>query len=80
MAFEAMQTWCIFRLMTRRNDDQTCLRLPAPLREQLAADAAALGRSVSWVIRKILIEHYAARAQARRTAGQPKEAAHHGTA
>ena len=59
----------------KRNDDQTCLRLPAPLREQLAIDAAALGRSISWLIRKTLIEHYAARAERARAERVKREKA-----
>jgi hypothetical protein len=44
----------------RHNDAQFCLKLSSPLREQLAADAKARGRSVANLIRKILIEHYVA--------------------
>lgn len=46
--------------LMRKNDAQHCLKLSGPLREQLAADAAARNRSISNLIRKILIDHYAA--------------------
>lgn len=48
----------------KRNDDQITLRVAGPLRQQLAADAAARNRSISNLIRKILIDHYAALAMA----------------
>jgi hypothetical protein len=52
----------------KRNDAQVCLKLAGPLREALDADAATRERSVSWVIRKILINHYAPRIVERATA------------
>lgn len=58
----------------RRNDDQFCLRLSQPMRDYLAADARAYERSVSWVMRKIISEHYQARAPL--AIEQPKDAAH----
>jgi hypothetical protein len=42
-------------------DQQVCLKLAGPLRSAVEADAATRERSVSWVIRKILINHYAQR-------------------
>jgi hypothetical protein len=50
-------------------DNQVCLKLAGPLRAEVEADAAALQRSVSWVIRKRLIDFYVQRA-----AEQPKAA------
>jgi hypothetical protein len=44
--------------MAKRNDVQFCLKLAAPLRAAVEDDAAALERSASWVIRRILIDHY----------------------
>jgi hypothetical protein len=40
-----------------RNDAQVCLKLAGPLRETLEAEAAARGRSLSNLIRAILLEH-----------------------
>jgi hypothetical protein len=44
--------------MAKQNDAQICLKLAAPLRAAVEDDAAVLERSVSWVIRRILIDHY----------------------
>jgi hypothetical protein len=43
--------------MTKRYDNQVCLKLSGPLRAALEAEAAARGRSLSNVIRIILLEH-----------------------
>jgi hypothetical protein len=40
-----------------RNDAQVCLKLSGPLRAALEAEAAARGRSLSNLIRTILLEH-----------------------
>ena len=53
--------------------DQITLRIAGPLRAQLDAEAAALGRSVSNLIRYVLIERYADLAA--RGADRPKDAA-----
>jgi len=45
----------------KRNDAQVCLKLSGPLRGALDAEAAARGRSLSNLIRLILIEHVAPR-------------------
>jgi hypothetical protein len=41
----------------KRNDAQVCLKLAGPLRAALEAEAAARGRSLSNLIRLILIDH-----------------------
>jgi hypothetical protein len=40
-----------------RNDAQVCLKLAVPLRASLEAEAEARGRSLSNLIRTILLEH-----------------------
>jgi hypothetical protein len=40
-----------------RNDAQVCLKLAVPLRASLEAEAEARGRSLSNLIRIILLEH-----------------------
>jgi hypothetical protein len=60
--------------MTKRYDNQVCLKLAGPLRETLEVEAMARGRSLSWVIRKILIE-YAAQRVVERAADTPMERA-----
>jgi hypothetical protein len=45
----------------RKNDAQVCLKLSGPLRGQLETEAAVCGRSLSNLIRQILIEHTARR-------------------
>jgi hypothetical protein len=40
-----------------RYDDQICLKLAGPLRAELEAEAATRGRSLSNLIRQILIQH-----------------------
>jgi hypothetical protein len=52
----------------KRNDQQVCLKLAGPLRAVVEDDAATRERSVSWVIRHILIDHYAPRIVSRATA------------
>jgi hypothetical protein len=49
----------------KRFDDQVCLKLAGPLRSALESEAAERGRSLSNLIRKILIEHSAQRVVAR---------------
>ena len=41
----------------KRNDAQVCLKLAGPLRETLEAEATSRGRSLSNLIRTILLEH-----------------------
>jgi Ribbon-helix-helix protein, copG family len=41
----------------QRYDDQVCLKLAGPLRAALEEEAAARGRSLSNLIRAILLEH-----------------------
>jgi hypothetical protein len=43
--------------MAKRNDTQVCLKLAGPLRKTLEAEAAARGRSLSNLIRIVLVEH-----------------------
>jgi hypothetical protein len=43
----------------KRFNEQVCLKLAGPLRAVVEDDAAARERSVSWVIRRVLIDHYA---------------------
>jgi hypothetical protein len=57
--------------MAKRYDDQVCLKLAGQLRAAVENDAAARDRSVSWVIRKVLIDFYARRI----AEGQEKAAA-----
>lgn len=45
----------------KRNDDQVCLRLAGPLRAVLEAEAAERGRSLSNLIRQVLVAHSAKR-------------------
>jgi hypothetical protein len=45
--------------MTKRFDEQVCLKLAGPLRQAVEADAASRERSVSWMIRQVLVNHYA---------------------
>jgi hypothetical protein len=47
--------------MAKRNDAQLSMKLAGPLRETLEAEATARGRSLSNLIRTILIEHSAKR-------------------
>ncbi len=47
--------------MTKRYDNQICLKLAGQLRAAVEDDAAARERSVSWIIRRVLVEHYAQR-------------------
>ena len=54
----------------RRRDDQICLRIAGTLREQLDAEAAERARSLSNLIRLILIEHSSTRAAARVTSAE----------
>ncbi len=44
-----------------RNDAQICMKLAGPLRTALEAEAEARGRSLSNLIRQVLIEHTAER-------------------
>jgi predicted DNA-binding protein len=44
--------------MAKRCNDQVCLKLAGELRASLEAEAAASGRSLSYLIRKILIAHF----------------------
>jgi hypothetical protein len=43
--------------MAKRCNDQICLKLAGELRASLEAEAAARGRSLSNLIRVVLIEH-----------------------
>jgi hypothetical protein len=52
----------------KRNDAQVCLKLAGPLRETLEDEAAARGRSLSNLIRTILLEHSTKRITARASA------------
>jgi hypothetical protein len=45
--------------MTKRFNEQVCLKLAAPLRNSLEEEAAARGRSLSNLIRHALVEHSA---------------------
>lgn len=61
----------------RQNDHQVCLKLAGPLRVAIEADAVERERGISWVIRHILIDHYAPRivsreATADANAGAPR--------
>jgi hypothetical protein len=47
--------------MAKRNDNQVCLRLAGPLRSVLEAEAAERGRSLSNLIRQVLVAHSAKR-------------------
>jgi hypothetical protein len=44
--------------MAKRCNDQVCLKLAGELRARLEAEAAAHGRSLSNLIRQILIGHF----------------------
>ena len=52
----------------RQNDNQVCLKLAGSLRVAIEADAVERERGISWVIRHILIDHYAQRIVSRATA------------
>jgi hypothetical protein len=41
----------------KRNDAQVCLKLAGPLRETLEAEATARGRTLSNLIRTVLLDH-----------------------
>jgi hypothetical protein len=43
--------------MTKRYDNQVCLKLAGPLREALEVEAMARGRSLSNLIRTVLLAH-----------------------
>jgi hypothetical protein len=45
----------------KRYGDQICMKLAGPLRSVIEDDAAARERTISWVIRRVLIDHYAPR-------------------
>jgi len=45
----------------KRYEDQVCLKLSGTLRAAIEADAAERSRSISWIIRRLLIEHYSQR-------------------
>ena len=45
----------------KKQTEQICLKLAGPLRVVIEDDAAARERSISWVIRNVLISHYAPR-------------------
>jgi hypothetical protein len=45
--------------MTKRFNEQVCLKLAGPLRSRLEEEAAARGRSLSNLIRYVLVEHSA---------------------
>jgi hypothetical protein len=47
--------------MAKRNDAQICLKLAGPLRSALEEESAARGRSLSNLIRVVLIDHVAHR-------------------
>jgi predicted HicB family RNase H-like nuclease len=51
----------------KRYDDQVCLKLAGPLRAELEAEAAAHQRSLSSLIRTVLINHAAQRVVDRET-------------
>jgi hypothetical protein len=44
--------------MAKRCNDQVCLKLAGELRASLEAEAAAGGRSLSYLIRQIQIDHF----------------------
>jgi plasmid stability protein len=44
--------------MAKRCNDQVCLKLAGELRARLEAEAATHGRSLSYLIRQILIGHF----------------------
>jgi hypothetical protein len=54
----------------KRFDNQVCLKLAGPLRTSLEDEAAARGRSLSNLIRKILVDHAAPRIVSRETASE----------
>lgn len=43
----------------KRYDDQVCLKLAGPLRARLEEEASARGRSLSNLIRHVLVDHSA---------------------
>jgi hypothetical protein len=45
----------------KRYENQVCLKLAGPLRAALEDEAAAQSRSLSYLIRQILIQHVAQR-------------------
>jgi hypothetical protein len=47
--------------MTKQYTSQICLKLAGQLRAAVEDDAAVRQRSVSWVIRRLLVDHYAQR-------------------
>jgi hypothetical protein len=51
--------------MTKRFNEQVCLKLAGPLRNSLEEEAAERGRSLSNLIRHVLVEHSARRTVAR---------------
>jgi hypothetical protein len=53
----------------KKLDNQVCLKLAGPLRSALEAEAAAHGRSLSNLIRVVLVEHVAQRIVERGNAG-----------
>jgi hypothetical protein len=56
--------------MAKRNDAQVCLKLAGPLRSALEEESAARGRSLSNLIRVVLIDHVAKRITERASANQ----------
>ena len=55
----------------KKNDDQICVKLSRPLRVELEDEAAAQSRSLSNLIRTLLINHTAQRITERNTADEP---------
>jgi predicted HicB family RNase H-like nuclease len=45
----------------RKRDDQITVRIAGALRAHLEQEARARGKSVSWLVRRVLIEHTAER-------------------
>jgi hypothetical protein len=66
MALEILPGSAIL-LSMKKCDQQVCLKLAGTLRAAIRDDATARERSESWVIRRILIEHYAQRVVDRET-------------
>jgi hypothetical protein len=60
--------------MAKRCNDQVCLKLAGELRASLEAEAAARGRSLSNLIRIVLIEHSSKRIVERATGAEAGEA------
>jgi hypothetical protein len=58
-----------------KRENQICLRLAGTLRAHLEDEAAECGRSLSNLVRHILIQHSAQRVAAAATATQQREAA-----